>query len=105
MLKTFYDPVTRENVPCVFHEISSTPNRVIGVAQLFAPNQRVFCFVPMLCLGDTPDKQFAEADWMRAKSLEEAKRLVSEDKVSWINLASGETVEIHLAVRPDEVDG
>jgi hypothetical protein len=43
----------------------------------------------VLCLGDTPDKQFADADFLKAKSLEDAKRLVTEDQVSWINLATG----------------
>jgi hypothetical protein len=99
MLNRFYDPVTREDIPCIFHEIRKGANIVIGIADFIEPHQKIHCYVPVLVLGQTPDKQFAEADWLRAKSLEDAKRLVNQDQVSWINLGSGDTVQIHLPLR------
>jgi hypothetical protein len=99
MLTKFYDPATREDIPCTFHEVRKGPNTLIGIADFFEPSQKIRCYVPVLVLGETRDKQFAEADWLRAKSLEEAKRLVNQDQVSWINLGSGDTVEIHLPLR------
>ena len=93
MLTTFHDPVTRERVRCVFHEISTGPNSAIGVAHFYEHNLKAFCFVPLLVLGETPDKQFTEADWLRAKSFQDAKRLVNENQVSWMNLGSGDIIE------------
>jgi hypothetical protein len=103
MLNKFYDPVTREDIPCTFHEIRQGANSLIGVADFVEPNQGIRCYVPVLVLGESRDKQFAEADWLRARSLEDAKRLVNQDQVSWINLGSGDTVEIHLPVRTSEL--
>ena len=103
MLTRFYDPVTREDIPCIFHEIRKGANIVIGIADFIEPNQKVHCYVPVLVLGETRDKQFAEADWLRAKSLQDAERLVNQDQVSWINLGSGDTVEIHLPLRASKL--
>jgi hypothetical protein len=103
MLTKFYDSVTREAIPCTFHEISKGANTVIGVADFIEPSRLIRCYVPVLVLGETPDKQFAEADWLRAKSLEDAKRLVRQDEVSWINLGSGDAVEIHVPVPTPKV--
>ena len=99
MLTKFYDPVTREEIPCTFHEIRRGTNILVGIADFVEPGQNLHCYVPVLVLGETRDKQFAEADWLKAKSLEDAKRLVNQDKVSWVNLGSGDTVEIHLPLR------
>lgn len=103
MLNKFYDPVTREDIPCAFHEIRKGANTLIGIADFVEPSQNIRCYVPVLVLGETRDMQFAEADWLRARSLEDAKRLVNQDQVSWINLGSGDTVAVHLPVRTSDL--
>src|SRR5262250_3364032 len=60
---TFYDAATRQDIPCTFHEIRGGANARVGVAEFIAHNAA--CYVPVLILGDTRDKQFAEADWRK----------------------------------------
>src|SRR6185295_9143018 len=57
MLTKFYDPVTREDIPCTFHEVRKGPNTLIGIADFVEPSQKTRCYVPVLVLGETRDKQ------------------------------------------------
>jgi len=97
---TFFDVATREDIPCVFHEMRGGANAIVGVAEFREPKLNAPCYVPVLILGETRDKQFAEADWRKAKSLEDAKRLVTEDIVSWVSLESGDAAPLHVPVPP-----
>jgi len=95
---TFYDAATRQDIPCTFHEIRGGANARVGVAEFIAHNAA--CYVPVLILGDTRDKQFAEADWRKAKSVEDARRLVTQGSVSWVSLDSGDAAQLHVPVPP-----
>jgi len=97
---TFFDVATREEIPCVLHEMRGGANAIVGVAEFREPTFNAPCYVPVLILGETRDKQFAEADWRKAKSLEDAKRLVTQDSVSWVSLDSGDAAPLHVPVPP-----
>lgn len=97
---TFFDVATRKDIPCIFHEMRGGANAIVGVAEFREPTRNAPCYVPVLILGETRDKQFAEADWRKAKSLEDAKRLVTHDSVSWVSLDSGDAAPLHVPVPP-----
>ncbi|HTO45421.1 MAG TPA: hypothetical protein VML56_15205 [Burkholderiales bacterium] len=97
---TFFDVATREEIPCIFHEMRGGENAIVGVAEFREPTCDSPCYVPVLILGETRDKQFAEVDWRKAKSLEDAKRLVTQDNVSWVSLDSGDAAPLHVPVPP-----